>query len=140
MVLAKTQDRRREPKLKAAFIGGDYTVDVPKGARTYHIRLSISNVSDSDNAVTRAELRLKYRLREGADITVRLQQLNSDDQLQLPMRVAAHDAVAGWCRFLVMPEILRGNSIESYNIELTDAHDEMVSVAPLIMSERRSDR
>jgi hypothetical protein len=140
LTLAKMQDERKAPKLQVAFVGGDYTVDEKTGARTYHVQLSICNLSDSDNAVTRAELRLKYRLHEGADMIVRLQQLNCGDELQLPIRISAHDAVVGWCRFLVAPEIVRETTVESYTVELTDTHNDEVSLALILMSERRGDR
>ena len=58
--------------------------------------------------------------------------------LRLPVRLAAHDTVSGWCHFAITSDMLRGNRIERYEVELTDAHCETITVNPLILSERRS--
>lgn len=135
--LAKEQDRRRLPKLTSGFLQGYYTAD-RTGNRVYRIEISVSNPSDSDNALARAELRLTYRLQDGTEMTARLSQAGSDGQLRLPMRIAAHEAVAGWCHFQVPPAIVAGNMIDQYVVELTDTHDQITSVTPLILSERPS--
>ena len=137
LALAKTQERRKAPQLSATLLSGDYTVDDISGQRTYHIQLSVSNLSDADNAIIRAELRLEYRLQDGTELTARLQPMQGEGQLPFPHRIAAHDAVAGWCRYRVVPAILSGNRIERYAVELTDTHGEVVVVIPQILSERR---
>lgn len=136
--LSKEQDRRRLPKLTSGFLQGYYTADATSGARVYRIEISVNNPSDSDNAFVRAELRLTYRLNDGTEMTARLSQMVSDGQLRLPMRIAAHEAVAGWCHFQVPSAIVTGNIIDQYVVELTDTHDQMASVSPLILSERPS--
>lgn len=136
--LSKEQDRRRLPRLTSTFLQGDYTADVTTGARVYRFEISVNNPTDSDNALVRAELRLTYRLKDGIEMTARLGQIGGDGQLRLPMRIAAHEAVAGWCHFQVPSAIVTCNIIDQYVIELTDTHDQIASVTPLILSERPS--
>lgn len=136
--LSKEQDRRRLPRLSSGFLQGYYTVDMTSGARVYRIEISATNPSDSDNSLVRVELRLTYRLKDGTEMTARLSQMVGDRQLRLPMRIAAHEAVAGWCHFQVPSAIVTGNMIDQYVVELTDTHDQIVSVTPLILSERPS--
>lgn len=135
LALAKVQDRRREPKLSAEFVHGDYVTDHATGSRRYRIRISIGNSSDSDNSLSRAEFRLAYRLSGGAEMTARLQQASGEGQLQLPIRITAHETVAGRCEFVVPCEIIEGNRIEGYEIEFGDTHGQVVSVIPLLLSE-----
>lgn len=136
--LSKEQDRRRHPRLTSRFLQGYYTADTTGGARVYRIEISVNNQSDSDNALVQAELRLTYRLNDGTEMTARLRQMGGDGQLRLPMRISAHEAVAGWCHFRVPSAIVTGNMIDQYVVELTDTHDQMASVTPLILSERPS--
>jgi hypothetical protein len=139
LTLAKNQDRRKHPKLSAKFIGGNYCLDTSTGIRSYNIQISISNQSDSDNAVTRAELYVKYRLHGDTEMTVRLPQSDGTGQLELPMRISAHDTASGWCRFSMAPEIFSRNRIERYMVELTDTHNGLVSVEPLLLSRQHDD-
>jgi hypothetical protein len=140
--LAKAQDRRRDPKLLAEFLAGDYVTDAETGVRAYNVQLSISNPSDSDNAIARAEFRLTYRVNDDTDVTVRLQPSEhaEGEKLATPLRIGAHETVAGWCRFLVAPDIFTGVRIERYMVELTDTHGQAISVTPLLLSERQNVR
>lgn len=138
--LAKAQDRRREPKLSAEFVHGDYVAESATGSRLYRIHVSIGNPSDSDNAIRRAEFRLTYRLSGNAEMAARFPQAKGEGQLQLPVRIAAHETVAGWCEFAVPREVIEGNRIEGYEVELSDTHDQITAVTPLLLSERPSDR
>lgn len=138
--LARAQDRRREPKLSVNYIEGRYSTDPTTNARIYRLQISIGNPSDSDNAVARAEFRLTYRLADGTEMTARLQPGigQGDGGLRLPMRIGAHETLAGWCEFPVTSAIVEGNRIEGYELELTDTHDQMVSVTPLLLSEHHN--
>jgi len=136
--LAKAQDIRRAPKLSAEFIRGDYITNPLDGSRRYQLEVSIGNLSDSDNAITRAELRLTYLLGGSAEMTLRVGQTenDSDDRLRLPKRIAAHETVAGRLEFSVTGDVIKGNRIEAYRVELTDTHGEIVAFEPLLLSER----
>ena len=69
LALAKAQEGRKGPQLSATLLSGDYTVDEASSHRTYYIQISVSNLSDDDNAITRAELRLTYRSQDGTELT-----------------------------------------------------------------------
>lgn len=142
LALAQEQDRRREPKLVPELLRGDYTTDPGTGSRTYHIQLSVRNPSDSDNALARVEFRLTYLVNSDAEMTVRFQPSEGDsgEHLAIPLRIAAHETVAGWCHFHVAAKTISGNTIEKYEVELSDTHGQMISVALFLLSERRDVR
>ncbi len=136
VALAKAQDLRRAPKLSAEFIRGDYITNPIDGSRRYQLEVSIGNLSDSDNAITRAELCLTYLMGGSAEMTLRVGQADGDDRLRLPTRIAAHETVAGRLEFRVTGDVIKGNRIEAYRVELTDTHGEIVAFEPLLLSER----
>lgn len=138
LLLSKAQDFRKNPKLTGKFLQGLYTKDEISGGRIYRFEFSVSNQSDSDNTLVSAELRLRYRLQDGTEMTARLRQMSGEEQLRLPMRIVAHETVAGWCHFQVPSAIVAGNMIDQYLVELTDTHEQIDSVSPLILSERVS--
>lgn len=136
--LAREQEARRKPDLIPDYREGYFTVDPATRARTFHVRLSVSNPTDTDNSVVRIELAIQYRLTDGPSLAVRLPQLDdtAGSGFIIPVRVAAHDAVAGWCRFRLDVGLIGRGAVDSYLVELTDSHGQVLTAQPLLLSER----
>jgi hypothetical protein len=99
--LAEAQDRRKTPLLVPALTESYF--DAPTiGGRNYYFLLSVSNPTDSNNALAAIELHLNYLLDGGSVANVKLPALqgwfgNMDHRpgLAIPLRIPAHDTVAG---------------------------------------------
>lgn len=139
--LADRQEARRKPQLLPRLLEGHF-VALPNGARSYSFKLSVRNPSDSDNAVAAIDLHVSYAVRGGVMVTAKLpasvqrsEPPQATPAFAVPSKLAAHDAIAGWCDFLVEREILSGG-IESYRLVLTDSHEVQASVDVFIVREK----
>jgi hypothetical protein len=136
--LTSTQERRRKPALMPDYLEGYFSVAEAARSRTYHIRIAVRNPTDTDNSVARVELGIGYRLPDGSRVMARIPVAPSDggEALSVPQRIAAHETVAGWYRFVVDGNLIAGRVIDSYAIEMTDSHEQLTAVTPLLLSER----
>jgi hypothetical protein len=57
-------------------------------------------------------------------------------QLLVPVRVATHDTVSGWCDFVIGPNLLNDGRIESYELIVTDTHDAETRIELSVVGER----
>jgi hypothetical protein len=99
--------------------------------RCYAISLSLSNPTDTDNAVARLELQILYRLPSGVIMTLRLPHCADVQKvfrrptlkaISVPLPVAAHGTVAGWGFFELSLATIAENCIEEYKILVGDTH------------------
>jgi hypothetical protein len=55
--------------------------------------------------------------------------------LSVPIRIDAHQTIAGWSYFQIDESLLEGASIDGYPLVATDSHGYPVSVEPIIVRE-----
>ena len=112
--------------------------------RLYMFLLSVSNPSDSNNAVAQIHLRIKYRTASNFLAAVDVPAVLQDDEifrgdnhvhLEIPTRVDAHHTVAGWVFFRVKKELLEDCNVDIYVIVATDSHGERVSIETVLVQE-----
>lgn len=142
--LSNSQEERRRPQLVPYLADGYVRRRDRETGRVYAISLSVSNPTDSDNAVARVELQVRYTTQQHVQLTLKLPhdeslraELNRPDLSTLtpPVRVNAHGTVAGWVFFGLTQAIIGDGVIEGYKVLLTDSHGAVSQVAPIIMRE-----
>ena len=137
--ISEAQELRRIPQLAADLVQS-YS-EVAKGVRTYSFLLTVRNPTDTDNAISALELRLSYSLPSGVEAVIKLPPsplcAPEKDGLSVPCKVVAHDAVSGWCRFLIEPDLLKDGVINGYEVVLTDTHKSVTVVSPIVVVGKR---
>lgn len=140
--LAMRQDKRKNPALTFIDVNGYVSYE---NGRDIAISAVIANQSDSDNAITRAELRVVLS-RADAEWSVRLVfdpnvlsfRSLKGNALVIPTRMQAHDTVAGWLFFHMAESVLGDARVERYIVEITDSHSMMKTFEPSLLQDFRA--
>jgi hypothetical protein len=144
--LADQQEKRRIPKL-IPLLGQVYVRSIPdQQIHVYAFHLTVSNPMDADNAISFVDLNITYLNQSNTVMTVKLRAEPSDSDkflhnsakhLSAPIRVAAHDTISGWCYFRIEAALLKGMSIDGYELILTDSQGQRSEVEPIMIQEYR---
>jgi hypothetical protein len=146
--LAMTQEQRRLPRLALEMISCHFEERKDKGGRVYAFYVTITNPTDSNNAIAEADLWITYLRGDRVQMTMNVRANEpeakslftaQDQALQIPGPVLAHNVISGWLRFFVPAAMLINRDIEGYRLTLTDPHGESVSVVPILVHEKRDD-
>ncbi|MBX3477391.1 MAG: hypothetical protein KF910_07270 [Brevundimonas sp.] len=132
--LAERQEARRAPRLDLRLINSK-VADI-EGKRTFVIHLQIANPTDTANSVAALELCIRHR-REIPLTLLAPAVPNADESipvLQMPLRIDAHHTVEGWVRFAVAADLLKGSTIEGYELVATDTHQEKTTLETQVLS------
>ena len=70
LAISESQERRRQPQL-VIYLAKAYRRRVLQG-QLFGFLVSISNPTDINNSIARAEIKITYRLRDGAEATCRM--------------------------------------------------------------------
>ena len=142
--LAQEQERRRFPRLVPSLISGHFQNNKDVGERVYSFHVTVTNPTDSNNAIAEANLAITYLTLQSAQMTLRLRANGSpvlvfakgqDTTLAVPVSISAHSAVSGWLRFHAPTSLLADLTIESYRLLFTDPQMEETSVSPILIQE-----
>lgn len=132
LALSERQEKRREPKLKIFYSDGYRRLDA--NLQLFGFLVTISNPSDIDNSVARAELQIISDLGEGVETVLRVQHDTALSQLpgghsygdarafSLPFRVDAHQAESGWFLFGLKNELIGEGTVVRHTRILEDTH------------------
>jgi hypothetical protein len=126
------QEQRRRPQL-GIYMADGYRRYLPD-KQLFGFFVSVSNPTDINNSVVKAELQVTYVL--GADIKAICRVphspafaeivtdviSNSANVLLLPIRIDAHQTVTGWLVFSLANNIIAGKTIDAHQIILEDSH------------------
>ena len=139
--IAEAQEKRRRPVLTTGLVES-FLTPAAKLGRIYSFHISVRNPSDADNAIASVEFAIRYSAGD-ASFNVKLPpsaflMLGEDGRrpLEVPTRLAAHDTVAGWCDFVVGPQLLDKGRIDSYDIIITDTHQAETRLEVSVVRER----
>jgi hypothetical protein len=144
--ISEQQEVRRRPSVVAYLQDGYVSVGVKPDSRVYAIFVSLSNRSDSNNAIAQAILLLTYIKTDGPELTLKVGTEDeipsaftekSINHLRVPIRIDAHQTVSGWCFFAVNDAILEGSHIHRTRVAFIDTHGNDTTVEPLIIREYR---
>ncbi len=140
--IAEQQEERRRPTL-VFYLHNGYVRKTDE-SRAYLFLLSVSNPSDSNNAIARLDLRIRYRTGSGFPATVDVPNTSQSSNtfpgmgqpfLEIPVPVDAHKTVAGQVTFVLKRDLLRDYTIDGYEVIATDSHGIQVSVEVALLQE-----
>jgi hypothetical protein len=146
--LTLAQENRRLPRLIPTLVHGYYQDGKDSSGRVYAFRITITNPTDSNNAIATAELSITYLTADRVQMTMKLRAnepasksfvKDQENALAVPAAVSAHNAVSGWLQFHVPAAMLAKRDIESYRLTLTDPHGETTNVVPILVQEYRDE-
>jgi hypothetical protein len=145
--ISEQQEARRKPSVVAYLQDGYVAVGIKTHSRVYAILISLSNRSDSNNAIAQAMLLLTYIKSSGTQLTLKVGAEGeppsmfidkSANHLRLPIRIDAHQTVSGWCFFAVDNAILEDAHIDRTQMMFVDTYGNETTVEPLIIREYRN--
>lgn len=140
--LAEQQEARRQPLLVLYLHEGHFR-RVEEG-RMFMFLVSVSNPSDSDNAISRIDLRIEYRTASHYLAAVDVQScsthcktsgLEDKAALGISNRIDAHQTVAGRIFFQLNDALLENCSVDRYVIVVTDTQGRRESVETALVPE-----
>jgi hypothetical protein len=146
--LVLAQERRRLPRLIPTLVHGYYQDGEGDRGRVYAFHLTVTNPTDSNNAVATAELSITYLTADRVQMTMKLRAneptaksfvRDQEEALAIPTAISAHNAASGWLRFHVPAAMLANRDIEAYRLTLTDPHGETANVVPILVREYRDE-
>ena len=146
--LAITQEKRRLPRLISTLVHGYYQDSKDNRGRVYAFHITVTNPTDSNNAIAEAELSITYLTADRVQMTMKLRAnepaaksfvQDKEQVLAIPTAILAHNAVSGWLWFHVPTAMLANRDIETYRLTFTDPHGEIVNVDPILVQEYRDE-
>jgi hypothetical protein len=142
LLLSEQQEERRKPQL-VPYLQDGYVRRDAEG-RVYAFLLSVSNPTDSDNAVAAVDFQLIYTTKSNVRMTIKVPLHRETAKafhdgtvlpLAIPLRLDAHQTVSGWAFFRVEDVLLGGAIVEEYTIVLTDSHGMKAQLEPILIRE-----
>ena len=142
--ISEQQEARRQPQLALYLQEGYVSLSMKPDARVYAFLISVSNRSDSDNAIAEIVLRLTYIKAGSTEFTVKttaaseslgMLAAGSASHFRAPIRIDAHQTMSGWCFFAIDNVILGDARIERTVLAFLDTHGNESTVEPLIVRE-----
>jgi hypothetical protein len=140
LALAQQQDARRSPRI-VSYLRDGFTRR-EQNRRLYAVSMSLTNPSDTDNSVAMLELEIRYRIRDGVLMTIRLAHETAlaeafgrpdIEALKMQLLIPAHGTVAGWTFFALPAAAIGDAAIDDYSVRLVDAHGiaTMIELGPV---------
>jgi hypothetical protein len=143
--LAEAQDERRNRQLEIYLADAVGFHGEDESARTIAFCLTITNTSDSPNAIVAADLCVTYRLENGVLTRVKLPSMTPAHltipgygavcNLAIPLPFDARGAQSGWIIFQLHRDLTGESSIEGYEVLLRDSYRAEESVTVLTVRE-----
>jgi hypothetical protein len=142
--ISEQQEARRKPWVVPYLEDGYIAVGAKAGSRVYAILISLSNRSDSNNAIAQAVLHLTYVKSNRTQLTLKVGAESeppsaftdkSANHLRVPIRIDAHQTVSGWCFFSVDDAIVEGSRIDRTRVAFVDTYGNESTVESLIIRE-----
>jgi hypothetical protein len=129
--ISEIQEERQKPDLVPYLVQSSYCFDEDDKNRIYAFLISISNRSDSNNAIARADLTITYETSSHALMSVKIDTdvsvgssfpVDTDVPFRLPVRIDAHQTLSGWLFFRADRSIFHGHDIVGRRIVFSDTH------------------
>jgi hypothetical protein len=144
LALTESQEKRRKPQL-GVYLANGFRRVVPK-RQVFGFMVSVSNPTDINNSVARAELQLAYALKNGVSAICRIQHnpalggtwgdgTSAASLLSLPLRIDAHQTVSGWLIFALEHDVIRDGTVDAHRLILEDTHGALTETDPIMVKE-----
>jgi hypothetical protein len=143
--ISESQERRRQPRLGVYLVRG-YRRRGPN-RQLFGFLVSVTNPTDSNNSIARAELQIVYLLEDNVSVAGRvphLEGLGKDsladatgvaNVLSLPARIDAHQTLSGWFLFALGDSVIGRGTVDSHRLILEDAHGISTDTGPIMVRE-----
>jgi len=131
--ITEIQEARRHPQLNI-YLANGYRHYLPE-RKLFCFLVSVSNPTDTNNSISKAELQVTYFLTDDIKSTIRfshdlslresVEYSNSNEAnvFSLPVHIDAHKTVAGWFLFSIEHSLIMGKTVDSHKIILEDSHN-----------------
>ena len=128
------------PYLRACF---SYRLEKSQ-SKIYAFLISVSNLSDANNSISRLELQINYTRSNNLSNNLLLPHkpklvehlfLNSIKTLNVPIHIDAHQTIDGWTFFELDDSLIRNVNIDMYKIRFIDSHRKESNLKPIILQE-----
>lgn len=145
LAISESQEKRRQPQL-GIYLANGYRQLTPNG-QLFGFLVSITNPTDINNSIARAELQITYLVEKDVKTTCRLQhnpavgEKASGNAVQaatifsLPMRIDAHQTLSGWFLFALDKQVIGKGSVDSHRLILEDTHGVSTCSDPITVRE-----
>jgi hypothetical protein len=141
LAISENQEKRRHPQLGIYLVKG-YRRLVPK-RQLFGFLVSVSNPTDINNSVARAELQITYMMENDESAICRIQHdaalgekvgdSTPASVLALPLRIDAHQTVSGWLLFALDNDAIRKRTIDAHRLILEDTHGVSTETEPIMV-------
>jgi hypothetical protein len=130
--ISESQERRRQPQL-GIYLARAYRRFTPK-RQLFGFLVTVTNPTDINNAVARAELQITYLVRDDASVVCRIghdpaikEKRNDEGEASaavfaLPLRIDAHQTASGWFLFALDNDVIGKGTIDAHSLILEDTH------------------
>jgi hypothetical protein len=141
LAISESQEKRRQPQL-GIYLANGYRLLAPK-RQIFAFLVSVSNPTDINNSIVRAELQITYLLEKDLEAVCRishsptLAEDTSRDAMpaatvfSLPTRIDAHQTASGWFLFALDDDVIGNRTIDSHRLILEDTHGISTSTDPI---------
>jgi len=146
LAISENQEKRRQPQLGIYLVVNGFRRLVPK-RQLFGFLVSVSNPTDIDNSVARAELKITYLMENDVSASCRIQHnpalkdsvgsdtASSASVLVLPLRVDAHQTVSGWFIFALDNNVIGNGTVDGHSLILEDTHGVSTETDPIMVRE-----
>jgi hypothetical protein len=142
--ISEAQEKRRQPQL-GIYLANGYRQLVPK-RQLFGFLVSVSNPTDINNCIARAELQITYLLETDVKAVCRIQHnptLRENTApgtipatvFSLPVRIDAHQTVSGWFLFALDNDVIRNGTVDAHSLILEDTHGVSTNTDPIMVRE-----
>jgi hypothetical protein len=144
LAISENQEKRRQPQLGIYLVVNGFRRLVPK-RQLFGFLVSISNPTDINNSVARAELKITYIMENEVSASCRIQHnpaleddIGSDTApsasvFMLPLRVDAHQTASGWFVFALDNNVIGKGTVDSHSLILEDTHGVSTETDPIMV-------
>ncbi|MFD8391201.1 hypothetical protein ACFV2N_18880 [Streptomyces sp. NPDC059680] len=111
-------------------------------AERYSYLLHVANPADSGHFISRADLSVNYRSRDGVALTVTIpaervaeeevKYLGDESSLQIPVNVSSRQAIQGWVHFKLSENLMQGHDVDRFTVLLETGDGGALSVESII--------
>lgn len=132
LAISERQEKRHSPRLQIYFANG-YRRLVSR-RQLFGFLVSVSNPTDINNSIARAELQITLLLRDGAKTFLRINhnpevaqsmensKAGAAHVFSLPARIDAHQTLSGWLLFVLENEMIGEATVDAHRLILEDSH------------------
>lgn len=144
LAISEAQEERRKPQL-GIYLANGFRRLLPE-RQVFGFLVTVSNPSDIDNSIARAELQISYSLSGEVRATRRIQHDSTLEQrtsgsrsrtsvFSLPIDVDAHKSASGLLLFSLNNDAIRERTVDSHRLILEDTHGVLTTTEPIMVRE-----